>query len=155
MAQLPNASYHGAKFPFNRFRVALMVIVYFGVCSCDVLSTKIPSGGSPPTPLPETLTSRGNNTGWAPSTVEHPGKIPEPQKHDDKKSSRVKNTSEFVSTSWWWSTCVLGPTAAICLVPFIWCYVLPKLGPAVWKVFICACTLVAVSYTHLTLPTKA
>ena len=40
---------------------------------------------------------------------------------------------------------MLGPVAAICLVPFVWCYVLPKLGPAAWKGFIWVCTLVGFS----------
>ena len=57
----------------------------------------------------------------------------------------MRGASKIVNTSCWWSTCVLAPVAAICLVPFVWCYVLPKLGMVAWKLFIWVCTLVGFS----------
>ena len=122
-----------------------MIFLYFGASSSGALSTKIPPGGSALTPLSEALPSEGNDTGEAPPRAGPPEIIPEPQKHDDHKPSRARNTSEVASTSWWWSTCVLGPIVVICLVPFVWCYVLPKLGLAGWEVFVGGCTLVGVS----------
>ena len=36
---------------------------------------------------------------------------------------------------------MLAPVAVICLIPFAWCYLLPRLGVVAWKVFIWSCTL--------------
>ena len=145
MVRPSNPSYHNDQLSLNRSRVALVVALYFGICSCGVSSARIPYGHSSLTASQATLISRGDDTGDVPSTVEPPKTTQEPQNYDGKRSSRVKNTSEFVNTSWWWSICVLALVAAICLIPFAWCYVLPKLGPVAWKLFIWVCTSVGFS----------
>ena len=40
---------------------------------------------------------------------------------------------------------MLAPTAVICLLPFAWCYVLPKLGLVAWKLLIWSCIFVGFS----------
>ena len=145
MVQLPNFSERNVKSPLSRFQVALVIFVYLGISSCGVSSAKIPLEQPSLTPLLETLISKGNDTEDALSMGESFKIIPDPQKPGGQRSPRVGGTSGLSNTSWWWSICVLGPVAAICLVPFVWYYVLPKLRPVAWNVFMWGCTLVGFS----------
>ena len=145
MARLSNFLYYSVRSPLTRWPIALIFVMIVGECFINTFSAEASVGHSSLVVNSEPSASRGYGAGEVPDESNTPKVNKGPQRSDSKRPSRTKSTSDFVNMSWWWSTYVLAPIAAICLIPFGWYYVLPRLGPVAWKLCLWACTLVGFS----------